>query len=133
MAAFVDRVRASTGAVKVDIVGHSQGTLMPTYWIKFLGGADKVDKYISLAPLWNGTNVAAAGEIAAYAKALGIEPVRQQSVGAICAACLQMTKGSDMLKKLQRDGLYEARHRLHQHHDPLGRTRCSVHERGAAS
>lgn len=107
LAAFVDRVRASTGAAKVDIVGHSQGTLMPTYWIKFLGGADKVDKYISLAPLWNGTNVAAAGEIAAYAKALGIDQIQQQTIGAICAACLQMTKGSDMLKKLQRDGLYE--------------------------
>jgi triacylglycerol esterase/lipase EstA (alpha/beta hydrolase family) len=107
LGAFVDRVRASTGAAKVDIVGHSQGTLMPTYWIKFLGGKNKVGKYISLAPLWNGTNVAAAGELTAYSKALGIDEIQQQTIGAMCAACLQMAKGSDLMKKLQSDGLYE--------------------------
>ena len=52
---FVDRVLAATGAAKVDLVGHSQGTLMPDYWVKFLGGAPKVRSYISLAPLWHGT------------------------------------------------------------------------------
>jgi triacylglycerol esterase/lipase EstA (alpha/beta hydrolase family) len=107
LGAFVDRVRASTGAAKVDIVGHSQGTLMPTYWIKFLGGEDKVDKYISLAPMWNGTDVAAAGELTAYSKALGIDQLQQQTIGAMCAACLQLAKGSDLMKKLQSNGLYE--------------------------
>lgn len=104
---FVDRVLATTGAEKVDIVGHSQGTLMPTYWIKFLGGADKVDKYVSLAPLWNGTNIAAAGEIAAYTKALGLDPLQQATIGSLCAACLQMTKGSDFLRTLQAGGILD--------------------------
>ncbi|MBA4023796.1 MAG: lipase [Gordonia sp.] len=107
LSAFVDRVRKSTGAKKVDIVGHSQGTLMPTYWIKFLGGADKVDKYISLAPLWNGTNVAAAGELTAYAKALGIDQLQQDTIGMLCGACLQMAKGSDMMKRLQAGGILD--------------------------
>jgi triacylglycerol lipase len=31
---------------------------MPDYWLKFLGGASKVNKYISLAPLWHGTSAA---------------------------------------------------------------------------
>ncbi|SDC64494.1 hypothetical protein SAMN05444580_101477 [Rhodococcus tukisamuensis] len=38
----------------MNLVGHSQGTLMPTYWLKNLGGADKVDKYVSLVLLWHG-------------------------------------------------------------------------------
>ncbi len=36
---FVAKVRRATGVDKVDIVGHSQGTLMPNYYVKFLGGA----------------------------------------------------------------------------------------------
>lgn len=55
LGAFVDRVLAATGASQVDILGHSQGTLMPNYYAKFLGGASKIDDYVSLAPLWHGT------------------------------------------------------------------------------
>jgi triacylglycerol lipase len=56
VAAFVDRVLAASHASKVDIVGHSEGTVVPDYYAKFLGGAAKIDKYVSLAPLWHGTD-----------------------------------------------------------------------------
>jgi pimeloyl-ACP methyl ester carboxylesterase len=71
MAAFVDRVLAATGANKVDLVGHSQGTLMPDYYAKFLGGASKIDKYVSLAPLWHGTNLAESATLAQLGAAYG--------------------------------------------------------------
>jgi triacylglycerol esterase/lipase EstA (alpha/beta hydrolase family) len=54
---FVDRVLAATGAPKADIVGHSQGGMMPNYYLKFLGGAAKVNALIGLAPDNHGTTL----------------------------------------------------------------------------
>lgn len=54
---FVHRVRTATGSATVNIVGHSQGGMMPRYYLKFLGGASKVDKLIALAPSNHGTTV----------------------------------------------------------------------------
>ncbi|GGF95706.1 lipase [Rhodococcoides trifolii] len=51
-AAFADRVLQATGAAQFDVVGHSQGTVIPSYYAHFLGGASRIDKYVSLAPLW---------------------------------------------------------------------------------
>lgn len=56
LSTFVDQVRASTGSSKVDIVGHSQGGMMPNYYIKFLGGASKVNALVGLAPDNHGTD-----------------------------------------------------------------------------
>jgi triacylglycerol lipase len=55
LAGFVDRLLARTGARKVAIVGHSEGGMMPRYYIRFLGGASKVSDLIGLAPSNHGT------------------------------------------------------------------------------
>ncbi|MFC8081050.1 lipase family alpha/beta hydrolase [Streptomyces sp. NPDC057307] len=57
LSAYVDRVLAATGTSKVDIVGHSQGGMMPRYYLKFLGGAPKVNALVGLAPDNHGTNL----------------------------------------------------------------------------
>ena len=54
---FVNNVIAKTGASKVDLVGHSQGGMMPNYYIKFLGGASKVNELIGLSPSNHGTTL----------------------------------------------------------------------------
>ena len=101
LGAFVDRVLAATGAQQVDLVGHSQGTLMPDYWLKFLGGAGKVGSYISLAPLWHGTQV---GDI----KPL-LAPVFGEAVNAAsppgCPACEEMMASSSFMKELRAGGV----------------------------
>jgi triacylglycerol esterase/lipase EstA (alpha/beta hydrolase family) len=55
LSAFVQQVLAQTGASQVDIVGHSQGGMMPRYYLGFLGGAPYVHTLIGLAPSNHGT------------------------------------------------------------------------------
>ncbi|MEE1835853.1 esterase/lipase family protein [Streptomyces sp. SP17KL33] len=55
--AFVDRVLAVTGAAEADLVGHSQGGMMPRYYLKFLGGAAEVNALVGIAPSNHGTTL----------------------------------------------------------------------------
>ncbi|MEU1486118.1 alpha/beta fold hydrolase [Streptomyces sp. NPDC005752] len=57
LAVFVDKVLDATGAPKADLVGHSQGGMMPNYYLKFLGGADKVNALVGIAPDNHGTTL----------------------------------------------------------------------------
>ncbi len=99
--AFVARVRRATGARKVDLLGHSQGTLMPTYWLKFLGGDRFVRRYVSLAPLWHGTGAGAPAQMNQAMDVFG----PQSETMPVCAACPQMYSGSAFIKKLRRGGV----------------------------
>ena len=58
LSAVVDDVLARTGATEVDIVTHSMGGLNSRWYLKFVGGADKVDDWVSLAGPNHGTTSA---------------------------------------------------------------------------
>ena len=78
---FVDGVRASTGAQRVDLIGHSQGGLTGRYYIKSLGGAAEVDSMISLASLHYGTAVATLGSFLLLGDCVGLEGCEQMRIG----------------------------------------------------
>ncbi|MCF8569150.1 lipase [Gordonia sp. HY002] len=94
---FVDKVLEATGAETVDLVGHSQGTYMPTYYVKFLGGAQKVTKYVSLAPLWHGSG-STSPTTPLFMKLLGGRDMP------ICSGCGGMMAGSPMNEKIWSGG-----------------------------
>jgi triacylglycerol lipase len=94
---FVAEVRTATGATKVDLIGHSQGSLMPNFYLKFLGGATSVENYISLAPLWHGTNVAQPAKT--FALLFGREDATPY-----CQACGQFPPGSEFMTKMREGG-----------------------------
>lgn len=71
VSAFIDQVRARTGAPRVSIVGHSQGGMMPRWIIKFLGGDTKVDDLIGIAPSNHGSPDSA---FRSYAEEYGDSP-----------------------------------------------------------
>ena len=98
LAKFVGEVRAATGSDQVDLIGHSQGTLMPAHYIKFLGGAPAVKNYISIAPVWNGTGTDPVRPLSALANAFGVQfPV--------CVSCPQLLTGSEFITDLHEGGL----------------------------
>jgi triacylglycerol lipase len=97
---FVERVLSSTGAAQVDILGHSQGTLMPNYYAKFLGGAPFIDDYVSLASLWHGTNPAGLATLNAQGRRYGF-PAPQFK---FFPAGEQMLRGSEFIEKMRSGG-----------------------------
>ncbi|MGW0702532.1 esterase/lipase family protein [Streptomyces sp. NPDC002867] len=64
--AYVDRVLATTGAPEADIVGHSQGGMMPRYYLKYLGGADRVNALVGIAPSNHGTTLGGLTKLLPY-------------------------------------------------------------------
>jgi triacylglycerol esterase/lipase EstA (alpha/beta hydrolase family) len=97
---FIDRVLTSTGAQRVDLVGHSEGATMPFYYLTRLGGAEKVDRLVGIAPLWRGTTQLG---LAPLIDALFRSPVGPQ-LAEICGACRDMIAGSDFLADLDPHG-----------------------------
>ncbi|UOX86061.1 lipase family protein [Amycolatopsis sp. FBCC-B4732] len=103
---FVDKVRATTGAAKVDIVGHSEGSTMPAYYLKYGGGAAKVANFVGFGANYRGTTL---GGLDALAKALlttvpGLDLVLKTA----CGACKEYLAPSAFLDDLARGGVHVA-------------------------
>ncbi|MGW6529549.1 esterase/lipase family protein [Streptomyces venezuelae] len=95
---FVDKVLASTGAKKADLVGHSQGGMMPRHYLKFLGGAAKVNALIGLAPDNHGTTLLGLTKLLPYFP--GIEDLLTTKTPSLA----DQVAGSPFLTKLNEGG-----------------------------
>lgn len=97
LAPFVDAVLAATGTKQVDLVGHSQGGMMPRYYMGFLGGAKKVNRLIGIAPSNHGTQ----GLITPPPDGV---PSGTGAAAPACAACADQSAGSPFLTTLNSIG-----------------------------
>jgi triacylglycerol esterase/lipase EstA (alpha/beta hydrolase family) len=88
LSTFVNKVLSSTKASQVDLVGHSQGGMMPRYYLKNLGGASKVHALVGLAPSNHGTTLDGLATLAGYF------PGADAFLGVLCPACEEQTSGS---------------------------------------
>lgn len=94
----VDQVRKATGAKKVNIVGHSEGTTVAAYYMKFLGGDKTVNRYAGFGTNYQGTTLYG---LTALMRQLGLsEPLR--SLG--CGACADFDRKSPFMTKLNSGG-----------------------------
>jgi pimeloyl-ACP methyl ester carboxylesterase len=99
LASFVNTVLAQTGASKVDLVGHSQGGMMPRYYINFLGGAAKVNDFVAFAPSNYGTTLDGLTQLASL---LGVTSQINGTLTSFCQACVEQEQGSAFLANLNK-------------------------------
>ncbi|MDX5566996.1 alpha/beta fold hydrolase [Streptomyces sp. ID05-04B] len=98
LAAFVDKVLAATGAAEADLVGHSQGGMMPRYYLKFLGGAVKVNALVGIAPDNHGTTLGGLTRLLPYF------PGAEDLISAATPGLADQIVGSDFLTELNKGG-----------------------------
>jgi triacylglycerol esterase/lipase EstA (alpha/beta hydrolase family) len=97
LSAEVNHVLSETGASKVDLVGWSQGGMMPRYYINNLGGASKVNMLVGFAPSNYGTTLDGVVNLIGNLGALGLATVL---LSATCPACAEQIQGSSFLASL---------------------------------
>jgi triacylglycerol lipase len=102
--AFVGRVLAKTEARKVDLVGHSEGTVMPRWYLEKRGGKKFVKRFVALTPLWRGTEIGGTAFLRDVAGPYGFADPLIDLVGSFCASCPQFLRGSPYLNELNKDG-----------------------------
>ena len=101
---FVAEVLDATGAKQIDLIGHSEGTLMPRWYMERRGGAKLVKRFIALTPLWRGTEVGGAALFRDIGSIFGLDDPIQEAVAGICGSCPQFLRGSDYMNELNEDG-----------------------------
>lgn len=95
---YIDKVLAATGASKADLVGHSQGGMMPRHYLKFLGGAEKVNALVGLAPDNHGTTLNGLTKLLPYF------PGAEDLISAHTPGLADQMAGSAFLTKLNAGG-----------------------------
>lgn len=96
---FVDRVRTATGAAEVDIVGHSEGTTVPAYYLKLLGGASAVDRFVGFGSNFQGTSL---NGLQTLADLTGFRYILDAGG---CVACNEFAPGSAFMTDLNSGGV----------------------------
>ena len=95
---FVDKVLAATGAAEADLVGHSQGGMMPRHYLRFLGGAAKVNALVGIAPDNHGT------DLNGLTKLLRYFPNAEDLLSTAAPALADQIAGSPFMTKLNAGG-----------------------------
>ncbi|MBT2387660.1 triacylglycerol lipase [Streptomyces sp. ISL-11] len=98
LSAYVDKVLGETGAAKVDLVGHSQGGMLPRYYLKFLGGAPKVGTLVGIAPNNHGTT------LSGLTKLLDVVPGARGVLKNMTPGLNDQVVGSDFMRRLNEGG-----------------------------
>jgi Lipase (class 2) len=98
IAQFLARVRGTTGASKLDLVGHSEGAFQALWGPKFQGYASTVNTVVALAPPTHGTTF---GGLVSFGDFLGLRPLVDLVLNTFgCQFCDEAITGGPAVRKL---------------------------------
>ncbi|KAF9306456.1 hypothetical protein BGZ74_005834 [Mortierella antarctica] len=95
--AYVDKVLDATGATQVDLIGHSEGTVVPRWYLRYLDGAARTRSLVSVSPIGRGTSLQG---LLGVSQVFGLFGFLNKQVAQFCPACVQLLDNSDFMKKL---------------------------------
>ncbi|KAG0282246.1 hypothetical protein BGZ96_000663 [Linnemannia gamsii] len=98
---FVDRILAQTNSTKVFLLGHSEGSVMPRYYLEYFGGQTKVAKYAAIGSIAYGTSLYS---LVPFLTGLGLYDPIKKIVDPLCLSCFQILQDSPFLKDLNEGG-----------------------------
>ncbi|KAG0378925.1 hypothetical protein BGX24_002364 [Mortierella sp. AD032] len=98
---YVDRVLKATNTTQVDLFGHSQGSIMPRYYLKNLGGAAKVNKFAAIGSIQYGTDILGLVNLL---DPLGLYDPVKAIFDTACLSCFQFLRNSTYLNDLNAGG-----------------------------
>ncbi|KAF9359752.1 hypothetical protein BGX26_011525 [Mortierella sp. AD094] len=101
VADFADNILERMNVTQIDYVGHSQGGILGRYWIKYLGGAGKVNRMVGISPINHGTTL---DGIATIAQALKIFYPAQPIFDSFAPAFYELVSTSAFIAKLNAGG-----------------------------
>jgi triacylglycerol esterase/lipase EstA (alpha/beta hydrolase family) len=96
---FVDEVLRRTGAEQVDVVGFSQGGMMPRYYLNALDGAAKVHNFVGIAPANHGITAQGLMNLARQIPG-AVELIEQGAVEVAVPAWPQLQHDHSFLQEL---------------------------------
>lgn len=99
VAGIVQKVLQATGAKKVNIVGHSMGTTVGSYYIKYDGGKDFVEHFVGFGANYKGTTM---GGLDALVHGI---PGLTETVRLFCQSCVEFLNPSPFINDLTRGGV----------------------------
>ncbi|KAF9336724.1 hypothetical protein BG006_007620 [Podila minutissima] len=98
--AYVDKVVDATGATQVDLIGHSEGTVVPRWYLRYLDGAARTRSLVSISPIGRGTSLQG---LLGVSQVFGLFDFLNKQVAQYCPACVQLLDNSDFMQELYED------------------------------
>ncbi|KAG0357336.1 hypothetical protein BG005_003657 [Podila minutissima] len=98
---FIDKDEWTLWTRIVDILGHSQGSIMPRYYFKFLGGVAKVHKFAAIGSIQYGSTL--LGPVPFLTSLKLYDPIKKV-VDVACLSCFQFLWDSPFIRNLNAGG-----------------------------